>query len=282
MYKKNSRMFTGRATIGTLVLAWAVLGILTSHAARAVTSIETMADPAAKGLAIARERKERHAGWGDMKADMAMTLRNAKGKTNSRRIRSQSLEVVDDGDLSLAIFDHPLDIKGTSFLTHSHVLETDEQWLYLPALKRVKRINAKTRSGPFMGSEFAYEDMSSFEVEKYDFEFLRDESIGAVECYVTQSQPRDQHSGYSRMVSWIDKRDFKVLKVDYYDRRGDLLKTFEASDYTRHEGRFWRAATVKMLNHQTGKSTDINWQNFRFGTGLSAADFNKNSLKRAR
>ena len=282
MYNKSSGKFTGIAMIGMLVLASAALGILPSRDARASTSIETMTDTLAKGLAIARERKQRHAGWGDMKADMAMTLRNATGKTSSREIRSQSLEVADDGDLSLAIFDHPLDIKGTSFLTHSHVLEPDEQWLYLPALKRVKRINAKTRSGPFMGSEFAYEDMSSFEVEKYDFEFLRDESIGAVECFVTQSQPRDTHSGYSRMVSWIDKRDFKVLKVDYYDRRGELLKTFEASDYTLHEGRFWRAATVKMTNHQTGKSTDINWRNFRFGTGLSASDFNKNSLKRAR
>jgi outer membrane lipoprotein-sorting protein len=241
-----------------------------------------LTDPAEKGLAVVRERKARDAGWGDMKADMVMTLRNAAGKTNSRKIRSQALEMADDGDLSLAIFDHPLDIKGTSFLTHTHILEPDEQWLYLPALKRVKRINAKTRSGPFMGSEFAYEDMSSFEVEKYDFEFLRDERLGDVECYVSQSQPRDPHSGYSRMVSWIDKQDFKVLKVDYYDRRGELLKTLQASDYSLYEDRFWRASTVRMVNHQTGKSTDIDWDNFQFGTGLSAGDFDKNSLKRAR
>ena len=247
-----------------------------------LTQAVSAQDMQAKGLEIAKAAKAYDKGFTDFTADMTMTLKNKSGDTSTRIIRIRTLEVEGDGDKSLSIFDEPADVKGTAMLTYSHGLEPDDQWLYLPALKRVKRINAKTRSGPFMGSEFAYEDLSSFEVEKYRYRHLGDELIDGVDCYVLESVPVDQYSGYSRRVSWIDKQDYKVLKVDFYDRREGLRKTLRVSGYQLYLDRYWRAEHFAMINHETGKSTDMFWSDYRFGTGLGDPDFDKSALKRAR
>ncbi|MCK5101581.1 MAG: outer membrane lipoprotein-sorting protein, partial [Cyclobacteriaceae bacterium] len=122
-----------------------------------------------KGLDIAREADLRDVGFGDHVTNMLMVLRNKNGKEGTRQIRVKTLEVVGDGDKSLIIFDNPRDVKGTAFLNYTHKVGDDDQWLYLPALKRVKRISSQNKSGAFMGSEFAYEDFASQEVEKYTY-----------------------------------------------------------------------------------------------------------------
>ena len=109
-----------------------------------------------KGLAIAVEADKRDQGWGDQSTVMKMILRKSQGAESIREIRGKTLEVKVDGDKSLTIFDTPRDVKGTAFLSFTHSLKSDEQWLYLPALKRVKRISSSNKSGPFMGSEFDY------------------------------------------------------------------------------------------------------------------------------
>ncbi len=121
--------------------------------------------PEERGLEIAREADARDTGWGDHQARMTMTLANKQGETSTREITIKTLEVATDGDKSLTIFHEPRDVKGTAFLSFSHPTTPDEQWIYLPALKRVKRISSANKSGPFMGSEFAYEDIASQELE---------------------------------------------------------------------------------------------------------------------
>ena len=107
-------------------------------------------------------------------------------------MRVKVLEVEDDGDRSLFIFDEPRDVAGTAMLVHSHKDAADDQWLYLPALTRVKRISSSNRSGSFMGSEFAYEDMSVPEVEKFTYRYLRDEPCGELTCTVVERFPTDE------------------------------------------------------------------------------------------
>ena len=145
--------------------------------------------PEEKGLRIAREASARNDGYGDFTAGMKMVLRDRHGRESVRRMRFKVLEVPGDGDKSLFVFDRPRDVRGTALLTHSHINTQDDQWLYLPALKRVKRINAAKRSGSFMGSEFSYEDMSSPEVEEYTYRYLRDEACGELTCSVTEQFP---------------------------------------------------------------------------------------------
>ena len=242
-----------------------------------------MADEAAeKGLAIATEAERRDEGFGDTSATLQMILRNRHGDETTRQIRSRTLEVADDGDKSLIIFDDPADVKGTAFLSFSHKTGDDDQWLYLPALKRVKRISSSTKSGPFMGSEFAYEDMSSQEVEKYTYRYLRDESFDGRDHFVIERFPVDKKSGYRRSIVWLDTAEYRAWKVEFYDRKDALLKTLTAQDFETYAGKHWRARQLQMVNHQTGKSTTLLFDDWIFGNGYSDADFNRNSLAKAR
>jgi outer membrane lipoprotein-sorting protein len=134
-----------------------------------------------------------------------------------------------------------------------------------------------------MGSEFAYEDIASQEIEKYTYKWLRDEMYNNLECFVVERSPVDkENSGYSRQVAWLDREEYRTWKVEYYDRKNSHLKTLTISGHEKYKGRFWQPAQLHMVNHQTGKSTELQFANYRFDAGLSADDFNTNSLKRAK
>ncbi len=235
-----------------------------------------------KGLAIAIEAEQRDTGWTDMRTDMEMTLRNRQGQESLRKMSTSTLEIEGDGDKSLTIFDQPRDVKGTAFLSFTHALVPDEQWLFLPALKRVKRISSANKSGPFMGSEYAFEDISSDEIEKYTYKWLRDEAVDGRDAFVIERIPQYEHSGYTRQIAWVDKEMYRPVKVEYYDRKNSLLKTMTIIGYNTYLDKYWRADRMEMENHQTGKSTTLTWQNYKFKTGLTDRDFDRNSLKRAR
>ncbi len=238
--------------------------------------------PEEKGLRLAIEMDHRNEGWVSQEADMRMILRNKQGQESIREIRSRTLEVPGDGDKGLSIFDTPADVKGTAFLSYTHATRPDDQWLYLPALKRVKRIASANKSGPFMGSEFAYEDLTSQEVAKYTYKWLRDEPIEGRDCYTVERYPAYENSGYTRQIAWVDKDMYQPLKIEFYDRKNALLKTLTFRDYKQYLEKYWRADVMDMINHQTGKSTRLLWSNYQFKTGLSDRDFDRNSLKRAR
>lgn len=235
-----------------------------------------------RGLQIAQEADRRDQGFVDSQADMVMTLRNRQGEESVRDLRVKVLEVQGDGDKSLTIFDEPRDVKGTALLTFAHGVEPDDQWLYLPALKRVKRIASKNKSGPFMGSEFAYEDIGSQEVEKYTYKYLRDDTLDGKAAFVIERYPVDENSGYTRQVLWMDQAEYIPLKIDFYDRKNDLLKTLVFGGYKKYLDKHWRADRMHMENHLTGKSTLLEWKNYQFRTGVDEGDFNQNALKRAR
>ena len=238
--------------------------------------------PEEKGLAIAVEADNRDSGFVDYTNNVQMILRNKHGQESTRVIRSKTLEVDGDGDKSQTIFDEPRDVKGTALLSFTHQEGPDDQWLYLPALKRVKRIASDNKSGPFMGSEFAYEDISSQEVEKYTYKFLRDDTLDGLEVFVFERYPVDKKSGYTRQIIWLDKEHYKERKIEFYDRKNALLKTLVFNDYHQYLDKFWRAHDMYMENHLTGKSTKLIQSDYEFNTGLTDRDFDKNSLKRAR
>ena len=134
-----------------------------------------------------------------------------------------------------------------------------------------------------MGSEFSYEDIASQEIERYTYKLLRNEEYEGMDCFVTERYPVDiKNSGYRRQVAWIDKEEYRTLKVEYYDRKDTHLKTLTMSGYQQHEEKFWRASEMHMVNLQTGKSTLLQFSNYKFKVGLNDDDFNKNSLMRAK
>lgn len=249
------------------------------------------ADPAARGETEAQHkgydimaRADRSdIGFSDSTVEAKMILRNAAGKTTQRDLSFTTLEKSDEsvGDKSLVIFHTPRDVEGTALLSHAKILDPDDQWLLLPALKRVKRISSANKSGPFVGSEFAFEDFTAIELNKYSYNFLREEQLDGMQVDVVERLPRYENSGYTRQVGYVDQDIYQLRKVEFYDRKDSLLKTLTLSEYREYDG-VWRAHKLAMVNHQTNKETDLVYSDYEFKTGLDTNDFTKAVLKRIR
>ncbi len=241
-----------------------------------------------KGLSIAKEWKRRDEGWGDYTANAKMVLRNKHGQKSERHFKYYSMEVLEggekvDGDKVLVVFDRPRDVTGTSLLTYAHHQEDDDQWLYLPAIKRTKRISSYNKSGSFVGSEISYEDITFPEVEKYTYKWVKEERVDGLNFDVVDRFPVDkENTGYLFQRVWYDQEHVRIFKIDFYDRKKSLLKTQTFSEFTLYLDSIWRAGHESFVNHQTGKSTLLTWTNYNFHVGLTEKEFRKNSLERLR
>jgi outer membrane lipoprotein-sorting protein len=245
--------------------------------------------PEEKGRAIAVEAQKRNTGWVDSKVDAKMILANKQGETSERNMRLRALEVISDvdGDKSLTYFLSPPDVQGTALLSFTHFKTPDDQWLYLPALKRVKRIASANKSGSFVGSEFAFEDLLAQEVERFTYKYLRDEPCPTEEakgltCFVNERFPAYENSGYTRQVSWIDKKDYQVRKLEFYDRKSEHSKTLMFTGYKQYLGKYWRAHTLTMENHQTAKKTTLSFGEFQLNAKVDQSEFDPDALSRLR
>ncbi len=218
-------------------------------------------------------------GFGSSIAKTQMTLINASGQKSVRDLLMKTLEG-DNGDKTISTFLSPADVKGTKVLGWEHVDRDDDQWLYLPALKRVKRIASRNKSGSFMGSEFSYEDIGNQNPNKYSFEGEPETvMLDGVECYKGARIPNDKNSGYTKQITWVDTKDFLIRKIDYYDRKKELLKTAIFSDYKKIDG-VWRVGKIDMKNHQNDKETVLVWKEDKIKVGLKDKDFSKRELKK--
>lgn len=239
-----------------------------------------------RGYEIAMRSDNSDNGFGDSRVEARMVLRNAAGQETSRELSFQTLERADNtvGDKSVVVFHTPADVEGTALLSHALILEPDDQWLYLPALARVRRISSANKSGPFVGSEFAFEDFTAVELNKYEHNYLATETIEvggeSLAVDVVERFPRYENSGYSRQVSYIDHDIHQMRRIEFFDRRGDLLKTLDLADYREYGDGIWRAHALTMTNHQTGKSTELVYSDYEFGVGLSDNDFVRGVLER--
>ena len=240
------------------------------------------ADEFNRGLEIALKADNSFSGYGDSKTNLKMLLKNRKGSITERVMKMNLLEVPEDGDKSLIVFESPRDVRGVAVLSHAHKTGSDEQWLYLPALKRVKRVASKNRTGPFLGSEFSLEDLSFQEVEKYSYEYLRDEDLKGKEFDVIKRIPLDPYSGYTKQIVWVSKMDPLIHQIHHYDRKSFHFKTQIFRGYKKYLNKFWRPNEIHMINHQTNKTTTLFFEDMAFNTGLSEKDFTQNSLKRSK
>ena len=265
-----------RAAMPAVLMAAAM--ITPADDARAQDSAEV------RGREIAEEADLRDYGWGDNSSTMRMVLRNRNGDESVRVLRRRALESqgAGAGDKSVITFDAPRDVAGTSLLSHTKILDPDDQWLFLPALKRVKRISSANKSGPFVGSEFAFEDLVSQELDKYDYRFVGEEACGDLECYVVERFPLYENSGYTKQIVWWDKDEYRVQRIDFYDRKDALLKTLVYEGYEQYLGQYWRPSLMAMENHQNGKSTDLVFSEWTFDGGLTESDFTPSRLRRGR
>ena len=279
--KTNTTSTASLAVIATLAAAALVMTLSTPAKATGDDASNE------KGLAIATEVDSRDRGWGDVTVEGEMVLKNKAGNESVRKFRSTILEAADasEGDRSIITFSQPRDVRGTALLTHSKIEpDDDSQWIFLPAVKRVKRISSSNRTGKFVSSEFSYEDLGSEEVADNAHIWLEDAACahdGALTCAAVESRPKNKRSGYSKRVSFIDLDEYRVHQIDFYNRRGDLEKSLKFQDYKQYEGQFWRAHVMIMENTQTGKSTRLSWGDYSFRKGLTERDFTPQGLPKA-
>jgi len=244
-----------------------ILSLITAKTLMALTNIE-----------IAEKSDKVTDGFKSSISQTEMILINASGQQRIRELEMKTLEG-ENGDKTISTFLTPADVKGTKTLTHEHLNRDDDQWLYLPALKRVKRIASRNKSGSFMGSEFSYEDIGNQNYKKYTYDNKIEEvDLNGVKCYKGFRIPKDKNSGYTKQVSWVAKDNFLLQKIDYYDRKSELLKTAIFSDYKQIDG-VWRVGKIEMKNHQNDKSTILIWKDDKIHAGLTAKEFNKRVLK---
>jgi outer membrane lipoprotein-sorting protein len=218
----------------------------------------------------------------DYTGTMKMTLINKRGSSRVREFKMFSLDF-EEGTKGLTYFTAPADVRGTGFLQYEYDNpdKEDDRWLYLPALKKSRRISGSSDSDSFMGSDFTYDDWGGFDLEENKYELLREETISGHECWVLKVTPIDEDSIYSSYKTWIRKDALLDIKVEYFDRSGAMLKTLTVDDLRNIDG-YWTPFKMTMKNVQDDHTTVIEQLDISYDTGLDSSLFRVSSLERGR
>lgn len=199
-----------------------------------------------------------------LRVDTTMVLINSRGQRRERASRGVVKLQPNGVDSKLVVkFSTPPDIRGTGVLQIEHSESEDDLWIYLPALKKSRRLVANNKKDSFVGSDFSYGDITLPKVDQYRHTRLRSERIDEHECHVVESVPATDtvkaNSGYSRKITWVRTDNFVESKVEYYDLAGRLLKTQRTGRHQLVEPDTdrWFVMYREMTNHQSGHRTTI-------------------------
>jgi len=216
----------------------------------------------------------------DRRMELTMELENRRGR---KRIRSMVLLSKDYGKdvKSIFFFKEPSDVRGTGFLVwgYDDPSRDDDRWLYLPALKRSKRISGSSKNDYFMGSDLTYDDMGSRSVDEDIHKFLKNEKFEGSECWVVESVPKEKDSLYSKTVSWICRDNSIPVKRVFYDKRGRLLKVLTKRDIRKING-YWTAFTTLVENIQDKHKTLLQINKIKYNRGLRNSLFRISTVER--
>ncbi|MGD9554641.1 MAG: outer membrane lipoprotein-sorting protein [Arcobacteraceae bacterium] len=190
-----------------------------------------------------------------------MTLIDSNGQKEERILRRFSR---DDGTglfKYLLVFDEPKGIKGVGLLTWQNNDRDDDQWMYLPALEKVKRIAKGGSKNYFMGTDYAFEDLVSENKDKFKYERKDDTVIDSQSCYVINVYPNTddiiKSTGYEYRVLYVRKDIFFTVRIDYFDKRGKFIKQQDLGDITQVKGQMYRANHALMNNMKENHKTEI-------------------------
>jgi outer membrane lipoprotein-sorting protein len=196
--------------------------------------------------------------WNTMSSRSRMVITARNGNTTERLIDQYSKDGANGYARSVIVFQNPATVRGTRFLSIDNASGKSDQWIFLPTLGKVRRIASSESGGSFMGTDFSYDDMSLIdrEVGSDTHTILREETLDNVLCYVIQSVPKDPDFQYSKMLSWVDKANYRVYKRELYDKRDNVEKVMETFGYTDVQGRDTPTQT-KVSTLAAGTSTTI-------------------------
>jgi outer membrane lipoprotein-sorting protein len=215
----------------------------------------------------------------DQTSVLTMTLTNKSGQTRVRKIQQYTK---DFGNIekSIMFFLSPADVKNTSFMNWAYDSDkSDDQWIYLPALKKVKRISSDSKSDYFMGSDFTYDDLGDRKLDADVHKLLKEETIDGHACYVVESVSKDEDYMYSKTKTWIRKDNFVGMKKEFYDEDGELLKILTLKKVEKISG-FWIRTHSEMKNVQKNHKTSMVLSAIKVNTGVSASKFSERMMMR--
>jgi outer membrane lipoprotein-sorting protein len=186
----------------------------------------------------------------------------AKNGTTAERIIDQYSKDGPAGSRMLIVFQRPANVAGTRFLTMNNTAGGEDRWIFLPSLGKVRRVAASESGGSFMGTDFSYDDISinDRDVNLDTHDFLREEALeidsNTVDCYIILSVPRESGYQYSKTITWIDRNNYLIYKIEMYNRRGELVKVMEMPNYIDVQGRLTPGQT-KISTVMASTSTTI-------------------------
>jgi outer membrane lipoprotein-sorting protein len=231
------------------------------------------------GLQIIRHVYDRPQGE-DQTASLTMTLINSRGDQRTREIK-QFLKNYSDMEKKIMFFTAPADVYNTSFMNWSYTAENkdDDQWIYLPALRRIKRISSDSKSDYFMGSDFTYDDLGDRTPDKDVHTLLREEELDGVMCYVVESIPKEEDYMYSKTITWISKDNWVGKQKEFYDQDNELLKILTVKEVRNIDG-FDIITHSQMHNVQSDHKTQMMLKDVRLNTGIQDNIFSERYMKR--
>lgn len=210
-----------------------------------------------------------------------LVLEKSNGSKRERKVESWAMDIGDDTK-TMMFFTYPGDVKGTCFLTwdYDQIGKDDDKWLYMPALKKTRRISgSSSKTDYFMGTDFTYDDMGDRNIDEDDHKFLREETIDGHACYVVESIPKDKREIYSKKISWIRKDCFMGIKVEYYDKLNKLHRVLNISDIKQVQG-FWTRGKMVMENVQTKHKTVLTFSDIKYNLKIDADLFTVSKLEK--
>ena len=216
----------------------------------------------------------------DSQTDMLMTLINKKGNKRERNLAAYIKKGENDSSKSLLFFRTPADVKGTSFLVWSEPDKDDQQWLYLPALKRVRQISASGKGESFMGTELTFFDMGSHDIDDYTFTLLKEEEYEGESCYMIEALPKEVQF-YNKIIIWIRTGNFIPAKADFYDTKGAYLKEGIFANVQNIQG-INTPTHIEMHNKQNSRSTILELSEILYDKGLEDDIFTERYMKRGK
>lgn len=266
--KKNKIMNKIKAILSIAVLITAII----SAGAQNIT-----------GREIIQKVKDRPNG-DTRSAEMEMKLINKRGRTRERKVISYSIDTGKNkkDKKTIMFFLYPGDVKGTGFLTwdYDELGKEDDKWLYLPAMKKTRRISGSSaKKDYFMGTDFTYDDMGSRNVDEDTHKLIKEEMVNGHKCWVVESLPKEKRDIYSKKISWIQQDCLITVKVDYYDKLGKLHRELIVSDITKTDG-FWIARKLHMTNVQKRHQTILIKTNPKFNIPVSETKFTVANLEK--
>lgn len=216
----------------------------------------------------------------DQSSDLTMSLINKQGDSRVRKIK-QFLKDYEDSEKKIMFFISPSDVKNTSFMNISYndATKNDDQWIFLPALKKIKRISSESSSDSFMGSDFTYDDLGDRRPNEDTHKIIRSEILRDEECFVIESIPKNEEDSYSKTITWVIKDKWIGLKKEFYDKDEELFKVLTNDSYKKIKD-YWIIVTSTMKNVQNDHRTEMKLEDLKLDNGIDDSQFSERMMKR--